>query len=308
MSIVLLVGVGPMPSPGMGRVHAPGLRLHAWMKALLDAGHHLHVGEFSFGGFEETFKHHEDGRLLSHRQLPKNPADATTRLKEWVANLQPDCIVALTDIGALATVNSGYTGPVYVDYNGPPMIERQQQAYSFSNDDSLLDQWMYVLPVLLRADRFAVCSPAQRLTLIGELGATGRLNQHTCGKVMVDVIQPNVPFNTLPGENAAADCRKRHGIPGDAPVVIASGGFNTWFDEETLFKGLESAMTRDPHIHFICTGGSIPGHVEHVYKRFEERVEGFSHKDRCHLLGWLPHGELLEVFRMGDVEIGRAHV
>lgn len=303
MSLVLLVGVGPMPGPSVERVYAPGLRLRAWANALLDEGHKVHISEFSFGGAREGFQQTDDRRVAAHQPLPPELPAAVTRLTEWVERLKPDCVVALTDIGALAATMTPYHGPIYVDYNGPPMIERQQQAFSFGNDGGLLDQWLHLLPVLLRGDRFATCSAAQRLTLLGELGAVGRLNQYTCGRDLVDVIQPNIPFGKLPASELARETMERHGIPRGAPVVLSSGGFNTWFDEETLFAGLDAALSENPALHFVCTGGAIKGHVEHVYKRFEERIAASTHRDRCHLLGWVPHGELLEIFSAADVAV-----
>lgn len=303
MSVVLLIGVGPMPDAGVERVHAPGLRLKAFMEAIGNAGHQVHLGEFAFGGAADAFHPVEDGRVYAHQRLPADVNSAARHVGDWARRIQPDCVVALTDVGALAAAKSPYGGPVYIDHNGPPMVERQQQAAVFDHDGGLLDAWLYVLPGLLRGDRFAVCSASQRLALIGELGAAGRLNRHTCGRDLVDVIHPNVPFGALPAEEASRQTLRRHGVPGGARVVLCSGGYNTWFDEETLFRGLERAMAKDPALHFVSTGGAIAGHVEVVYQRFVERVGASPHKERYHLLGWVPHGDLLEIFRAADVAV-----
>lgn len=303
MSIILLIGVGPMPDAGVQRVHAPGLRLKAFMEALSRDGHQIHLGEFTFGGGGEPFRPMQGGGVYAHHPLPADIDAAVRHLDDWVRRIQPDGVVALTDIGALAIARSSYEGPVYIDYNGPPMIERQQQAAAFDHDGGLLDAWLHVLPALLRGDRFAACSASQRLALIGELGAAGRLNKATCGGDLVDVIHPNVPFDTLPSAGIARETLRRHGVPEGSRVVVCSGGYNTWFDEETLFRGLERAMGKDPALHFVSTGGAIPGHVEVVYQRFVDRVGQSAHRSRYHLLGWVPHGELLEVLGAADVAV-----
>ena len=41
--------------------------------------------------------------------------------------------------------------------------------------------------------------------------------------------------------------------------MLWSGGYNLWTDVDTLFRGLEAAMARNPKVHFLSTGGAIDG-------------------------------------------------
>jgi glycosyltransferase involved in cell wall biosynthesis len=80
-------------------------------------------------------------------------------------------------------------------------------------------------------------------------------------------------------------------------VVLLAGGFNTWLDVDTLFAGVEAAMARDEGIHLVAIGGGIPGHEEQRHVRFRRAVRVSPHADRCHLLDWIPTGQLAAVFR-----------
>jgi glycosyltransferase involved in cell wall biosynthesis len=70
--------------------------------------------------------------------------------------------------------------------------------------------------------------------------------------------------------------------------VLWSGSYNTWSDVRTLFEGLEGAMRVNPRIHFISTGGEIPGHDEKTYRELTDRIARSALRDRFHLEGWVP--------------------
>jgi hypothetical protein len=46
-------------------------------------------------------------------------------------------------------------------------------------------------------------------------------------------------------------------------------------------------MERDPRIHFVATGGAIPGHADAVFDAFRERVNRSPNCSRYHLVGWV---------------------
>ncbi len=302
MKSVLLVGVGPLPSPERKRIYAPGLRLEAFLKALLRAGVKTYLAEISFAGIDDPFQATSIKGVCEHRHLGSPDDDLTASLNSYIQDIKPDAIVALTDIGALTAAKSSFTGPLHVDYFGHPMAERAQLALAFDNDVALADQWLSVLPVLLRADRFSACSRDQANALAGELGVAGRLNKATCDYRFVEIVPPTLPFDE-PLEETNGDYLTEQGIPSDARVVLSTGGFNTWFDEETLFRGVEQAMLQDPRIHFVCTGGAIEGHVTDIYKRFVSRVEASEQRERFHLLGWIKHSDLSNVLLQSYVGV-----
>lgn len=302
MSRVLLAGVGPMPHPDLKKVYAPGLRLDAFRRALVDGGHEVHLAEMRFGGGAGAPGAPSPSGLAGHTPIPGDPAEAATILTRIAEEWRPDAAVALTDAASLALATSHYSGPLHVDYFGHPMAERQQQAHVHDSDEGLAAQWLHVLPVLLRADRFSVNSPSQRLALVGELGAAGRLNSGTCHSELIDVIPPAIPF-AEPFTLGDPGLLGRLGVPEGARVVLSTGGFNTWVDEETLFAGLERAMEEDPRLHFVATGGRIEGHVAVVFERFEDRAAASRFRERFHLVGWLPHRELEDLMQLAEVAV-----
>lgn len=287
MKRVALVGVGPMPAPGRTRLYAPGLRLEAFLGALLRAGVTVHLAEISFAAVDEPFQPRTAPGIEAHIHLGAPGDPLATRLQELFHHWQPDAVVALTDIGALTVTRTSYLGPLHVDYFGHPMAERAQLGAAHDSDASLAAQWLDVLPVLLRADRFSACSNPQRCALLGELGAVGRLNSRTTEYNFVEIVPPTLPFDT-PLPQTDPDPLATLAIPSNARIILSTGGFNTWFDADTLFRALEIAMARDPGLYFVCTGGAIDGHVTIVYDRFLRNISESPIRDRCHLLGWVP--------------------
>jgi hypothetical protein len=303
MSTILVVGVGPLPSPERRRVHAPALRVLTFLRALHAAGHRLAFAEIPFGGGDEPEPEPSPVAmpLLEHRAITGSREQLAAHLSSMCGRAAFDAIVACTDIGAWAAAHCGYAGPLYVDYFGHPMAERQQQAFALGSDGGIAGMWKMVLPVLLRADRFSACSRAQRHALIGELGAAGRLSRATCGHDLVDVIPMSI------GIDGEADPPARRylaelGIPAGAPVILSTGGFNTWMDERTLFLGLERVLQGDSAVHFVATGGEIPGHVNEVFRRFRADVEASSIAKRVVLAGWVPHEQFLGI--AGEALVG----
>lgn len=300
MTRLLVVGVGPRPAAGQSQVFAPGLRLHTMTAVALAAGHEVHVLEALFPGV--TTEVDPPVGVASHQVVPLDVVALTQLIDAAAERLNPDALVVLTDGVALAAARCRWHGPLYVDYNGHPMAERQMQGAVHENDDSLAAQWAFVLPVLLRADRFATCSRAQRLALIGELGAAGRINARTCGHELVDVLRPPLPFDEEFRPTRPGFLRGGHVAP-DARIILFTGGYNTWLDEELLFEAVERTLAHDPRALYVSTGGEIRGHVSRVFQRFRARVEASPHRDRYRFLGWLDHADYVDCCLEADVGV-----
>jgi len=311
---ILLVGVGPAPDPNAERLYAPALRLWAMTHTLLRAGHHVLVAEAGFGeeageessrdgasasaaGGRDAFARPRIARVdlrWQHADLPLTPDLAAQGMREIAAEFRPDAIVTTTDVMALAAARSRLSVPLYVDYFGEPMAERQAQGAVHDSDAALYDAWAYLLPVLLRADRFSVCSKPQRYALLGQLGAAGRLNRHTCYHDLVDVIPQGLSYESHIQPSGTFDLRGKV-VPPEATVVLFLGGYNTWVDENGLFAAMEEAMSLDPTIHYVSTGGAIEGHNTVTFERFRTMVENSRFRHRFHFLGWIP------TYQVGDV-------
>ena len=210
---ILIAGVGPLPDPHAERLYAPGLRFWSYAQALWNAGHQILVAE---AFFDDAAREAGNKPAVSadeaqtppptaiaqtrkeirrqHAQIPLQPDLAAQALFTLTQQFRPEAVVVLTDVLALAAVRSRLPQPLYVDYNGDPMAERQMQGAVYDCDTALYDAWAYMLPVLLRADHFSACSNAQRFALMGQLAAAGRLNRHTCSINLIDVIPPGLGF------------------------------------------------------------------------------------------------------------------
>lgn len=302
---ILVAGVGPMPPEMPDRLFAPGLRLWGMARELIRAGHRVRLVSRQFGG--ETAGHRYDlvpgQRLRLHESLPLRPAaesDWPPLLAHLARQAGVAAAAATTDVMNHALALSGLEVPLWMDYNGDPMAERQMMAMHAGNDEGLAQQWDLMVPALARADRLSGCSTQQCAALLGQLGAIGRLNRHTATEQLVHRMTPWL--EALPVDVDAEGPFKTVGVPDDAFVVLQTGGFNTWLDVETLFDALERAMEGDPSIHFAATGGAIPGHHATAFKWFERAVAASRFRHRYHLLGWLPLGQVPRV--MHEAHLG----
>ncbi len=313
---ILLAGVGPLPEANAERLYAPALRLWAMMHTLLRGGHHVLVAEARFG------EKNQDGSLPTsppsdalarpravrvdlrrlHAPIPLDPDRAAQALRELAAEFRPEALVTTTDVMSLAAVRSGLTVPIYCDFFGDPLAERQIQGAVHDSDAGLLDAWKHILPALLRADHFSACSKAQRFALLGQLGAAGRLNRHTCYHNLVDVLPQGLSYEQHIEPTGTLQLRKTV-VPPEAIVVLFTGGYNTWLDERTLFVALEEAMSMNPAIHYVSTGGDIPGHNTVTFEQFKKLVENSRFKNRFHFLGWVPTYQLGDICDQAEIAI-----
>lgn len=300
MTRLLVAGVGPRPASSASAVFAPGLRLQTVAGELARHAHDVEILEYTFGG--EAYKEGPPPEAVrAVHPLPSGETEARATLDHCVETFRPDAVVALTDWVAWLVATSDWEGPLYVDYNGHPMAERQMSSFVHENDDGLLEQWRFLLPVLLRADRFATCSGTQRLALIGELGAVGRMNAATCGHDLVDVLRPPVTFSEPFAPSEDAPYLRGTRVPEDARIMLFTGGYNTWLDEEMLFAAVERVLEADPRAVYVSTGGAIASHVTRVFERFRELVERSPHRERYCFVGWLEHRHYVDCCLEADV-------
>ncbi len=303
MTRILVIGVGPRPGQGQNQVFAPGLRLKTIVTELVRAGHDVTLGEALFSGKEPEKPQPPPTGIAAYSTLSSDPEKATEQIGYLAVRARPQAMVVLTDGLALAAAQTKlYDGPLYVDYNGHPMAERQMQASIHNSNEALAKQWLYVLPVLLRADMFATCSDAQRLALIGELGAAGRINKETCSESLVHVLRPPLPFDREFEQKKPGILRGKV-VAENSRVILFTGGYNTWLDEEMLFNAVEHVMAKEPRAVYVSTGGGIEGHVTKVFDQFKARVEKSEYRDRYHFLGWLDHDDYVECCLEADVGV-----
>jgi glycosyltransferase involved in cell wall biosynthesis len=304
---VLVIGVGPIPPRHPEKLHAPGLRLWSFADQIARAGHEVALCEAMFAGQQESApvtpapEIPENIKFLS---LPLDLQGAAARLREIARETRPEAAVALTDIMNCSAALAKLPCPLWCDYLGHPMAERQMLARVFESDDGLIDQWRMLIPALLGADTFSACSAHEKDALIGELGAVGRLNRHTSPLDLVSVIPQ--PFSPVLLKAESGAIRGKIAKPDDF-VVISTGGFNTWMDEATLFAGLVRAMEENPRVVFVVIGGAIKGHNEKTFTDFKTCVEASPFRERFHFAGWVSHEKVAAFYRDADLAINIDH-
>jgi glycosyltransferase involved in cell wall biosynthesis len=295
---ILVVG-WELPDESIGRrIEAGNYRTWQLVEPLLRNGHDvcLLAGRLS-GNFETLPPARSRGRLQYEPTRFNKPG--------WVASMQrahdvfrPDGVVGVTFLGALRASRLRTSAPMWFDLYGDPMAEMQARAYRVGSDRGIVTQLGFLRTVLKKGDVYSACSGAQRLALVGQLAAVGRLNGSTFGYEFVHVVPPAI--DDVPVGSSEPAFRGML-VPSDSPVVLWCGGFNTWTDVDTLSRGLTLAMDQDSRLHFVSVGGALEG--SDVYARFVQLVDGSAFRDRFHLMGWQPVERVASFYSEADVAI-----
>ncbi len=191
--------------------------------------------------------------------------------------------------------------PFWADLFGHVMAEAQARAYVDGDDQCLFHYWNSEYNITTSADVFSCVSSRQKYALIGELGAIGRLNKYTSGYDFANVIPCGIPQTDY--RHTKNVIRGKYGIKEDDFVVLWTGGYNTWTDVDTLFKGLISAMERNSRIKFVSTGGEIPEQDLKTYPYFLSMIDGSSYRSRFIMKGWIPGEDVPNYYLEADAGI-----
>jgi glycosyltransferase involved in cell wall biosynthesis len=308
MSNVLVLGVGPLPIDRTERLHAPGIRVWHLATVLQRHHHNVVVGIIEFGDFQDNPqaaflpRQESAGERLSVCRFKYHSRFTVEGLATLHQRCKFDCVVSTTDIMNDVAARLPVRVPLWLDYLGDPLAERQLQAATYDNDASLLDLWRVMLMALLHGDRFSVASTPQKYALIAQLGLAGRLNQVTAGIDLVSVI-PNSSRIMREQQLGRRTPLKGYLIPAESFLLLWAGGYNTWTDPETLFSGLEAAIRQDPSIYFVSVGGEIPGHDNVTFHRFRELCEASELRTHFVFLGWVSPHEMPNYYLQADAAI-----
>ena len=191
--------------------------------------------------------------------------------------------------------------PFWADLFGHVMAEAQARANIDKDDSCLFHYWNSEYNIVSDADIFSCVSSRQQYALIGELGAAGRLNKYTSGYDFTNVIPCGIPQEEY--KHTKDVLRGKNGIKKDDFVVLWTGGYNTWTDVDTLFKGLTLAMAKNPKIKFVSTGGEIPEQDIKTYPRFLSMIKDSPYKDRFVMKGWIAGEDVPNYYLEADTGI-----
>lgn len=288
MTRVLVLGQSPLPFEDQGICYGPGRRTWQLVSPLLGDGHEvcLLASRIS-GAYPDDLppvSRHEATPFPYYSMEEPRFRDAGT-LRRLAQEFAPDCVVGVTPFPCSVAADLRLNIPLWADLHGSVMTEAQMKAFVYDDDLYVSHFRQYEVKALDHADHFSCVSERQVYALIGELGLWGRLNRLTTGHHLVDFIP--LASDTQPYEHTRNVVRGSLAGDGDF-VVLYSGGYNTWVDVDTLFHGLEQAMSTIPHLVFVSTGGQIHGHDDLTFWRLRQMVAGSPHRHRFHFEGWVP--------------------
>lgn len=310
MSRILVIATGPLFAPDVRVFNGQALRTWHITKPLVEAGHEVDLIALVVGGLvpdEQKSAELQPAQRgdFEYRILTTTDDAEIDRVLQRTIDSKPyDCILSVNNHTAEHVCRLDTQLPIWVDLHGHVMGEAQAKAKVYNDDQYLKHYWRKQKIALRRGDRFSVVSFKQMFATLGELGTLGRLNRHTFSHPFCTVI-PIAPQEDFLEQSNYPTMHHYRGklFPENAFVVLWSGGFNTWTDTRTLAGALSLAMEQDSRIHFVATGGAIPGHDEITYPSFAEELAKTGFADRCHLLGWVETRELFALHRETDLGV-----
>jgi hypothetical protein len=299
---IFMIGAGPLPNENRGRVNAGGLRTRQFLEGILERHEvSLVVVENDFyadikviseetpcrKSVEDRGNEKKSKRHFRHIAVSKCLPHLYSVLKKELFSFSPDVVVGVNTYPSfLAAKIVPPHIPFWADLNGWVIAEIQAQAASQKTNAFLPHGYALEEAIIRRADKISVVSKNQKFACIGELSCIGRLSKDNFRHSFVEVVE-NACLPLPSSKNQQGSVFRGKIFPQDAVAALWLGGFNAWGDEETLFKGLEQAMKECADLHFVCTGGTLPGIDEEKYPRFCKMVEMSENRSRYHLLGWI---------------------
>ncbi len=301
---VMVLGMGPLPVENEDRLYGLGRRTWQFVQPLLDDGHEIVLVTGRMG---DAYRNRElpDVEERSHKGWTEYSAawhmfDQQAWIREVHDRFAPACMIGVNMPAASRAARLHVHTPLWADLNGYSMGEAQARSRVLESEQCVLPMWRELRYALSRADVFSAASRRQRYALLGELGATGRLNRLTVGYEFVHHVPNGVPPGRLPRKRRVL---KGKLVPEGSFVVLWSGGYNTWADVSTLVDALRLCMDSDESVWFVSLGGAISGHDEVTFGRFKGALRSAGIDDRCVFPGWVRTPEVPLYYLDSDVGI-----
>jgi len=302
---VMVFGCSPLPFENQRMNFAPGFRTWQFASSLSRDGHAVCVVAMripgSYGDDLSSIEEHLEAGVRVFT-MDEDSLRRPGLVESAVAAFRPDVIIGCSPtVPALRAAAVAGGRPPGIDFFGDLMAEAQSRLEVYPDGD--LRAYRDVLVELLgRGDCFSAVSERQRFNAIGQLGLVGRLNRENIGTELVHTIPCCVTDN-----GGSAPLESSTGVDdefdSDDFIVLWSGGFNTWCDVDTLFEGVERAMSNNGSVRLLVTGGAIDGHDDRTYPRFLDRVERSEYCDRFVIKGQIEANQLAAYVERADVGV-----
>lgn len=303
---VFICGAGPLPSE-KGIVWQTAYGLRTWQ--LLHAFDEIQKWNIRLVLFTES-KHYEKAPLMNEWEtlpflngelhilrLDKDEKGFQKRLKAAFTASKASLCLGINNFPSYCLAKLNPKVPFWADLNGWLMGEAQSAAYVHKDSSYLPTLLKRELLILSKMDKASTASSPQKEATYGELATIHRLNHLTESWDFLHVIPPN---NLLPKENHS---NYRLPLPENSKAILFCGSYNTWLDEETLFKGVEGALRENSKLHFVSTGSLEDQQSNPVLKSFLNRIEASDQKNRFHFLGHLKKEDLLSAYKQVEAAV-----
>lgn len=307
MSKLLIVGLGPLPEKGERNFSGQCLRTWSFVEPLLRDGHAVRLVTLPIAelkGVPAALVRRKYEGLEYQSFTNSDFAFIHETLAQVARSFAPDALIGVNSLAAWVTAKLPLCVPMWADFYGYQMAEKQGEAARTQNDEVLFEAWKKEALTARRGDKFSTVSRPQMHALLAEMASQGRLNQHTFHYPFAHHV-PAAYHPIFAEKNAAPAEKALRGkiVPPDAFVLLWSGGYNYWTNPDFLFEFVAGALRLDPRVHYVSAGGAIAGYNARTYDRFCERIENSDCRDRCHFLGWLPPEDLGGIYRETDLAL-----
>ncbi|MFH1284673.1 MAG: glycosyltransferase [Candidatus Peregrinibacteria bacterium] len=331
MKKILLIGNSPLPDENTRSRPAAGLRTYQFLSPLIrEGGTVIRDSSKAFSAAKrpdfsirminiampECYDTEVSRKEIRHSDkysqfvISKNDPGLKKHVQSLCDEFQPDAIVSVNTYPSYIASQIDTRAPLWADLNGWIMAEAQAQAYKFDSNSYIPHYYKMEKNIIRRADKLSAVSDTQKYALLGELAMLGRLNRESFGYEFAAHIPNGTQF--LPGEKISegepavgdragmAAREMLNKIPDDAFAMLWLGGYNTWVDEITLFRGIEDAMRSCEKLYFVSTGGGIEGLDNKTFAKFMKMIEKSEYKERFIFLGWVETDAIPYIYRRAD--------
>jgi glycosyltransferase involved in cell wall biosynthesis len=303
MSKILVIAHPPPPLTDQSKIEAAHYRAWQFIHPILEQGHQVHlctppanVASTSNAALPEAWR-----EALTWSIIPFHTLTWINKLQRIHDSQNPDCIIAINFDCCLYATKLKTQKPIWMDIYGDYLTIMQSSCNSAGSNRGMNTSINQMKDVLKKGDVFSVCGSPQAYALVGEIAMAGRLIRQTFGYEFTRVILPgSPPVSSRSDRNKGPASNTVKLEPGDFPVLWC-GGYNTWTDIDTLFRGLEWAMQQEPRVQFISLGASTYNSPDNNYARLLNLIKTSPNAHRYHMLGWQPWEEIPHYYKISKV-------
>jgi glycosyltransferase involved in cell wall biosynthesis len=299
---ILIIAYPPPPLTDRSKIEAAHYRAWQFILPIIEEGHKVHLctPQINVGSSNDSLP--EVWREnLTISILPIHKLNWINKLQQIHDSLNPDCIIAVNFDCCLYTTKLKTQKPIWMDIYGDYLTIMQSSCNSAGSNRGMNTSISHMRDVLKKGDIFSVCGSPQSYALVGELAMAGRLMRQTFGYEFTRVILPGSPPVSIGTHRANEPAPSALNLAAHDFPVLWSGGYNTWTDIDTLFRGLEWAMEHEPKVQFISLGASTYNSPDNNYFKLLNLIKSSPHSQRYHMLGWQPWEEIGKYYRISKV-------